>query len=247
MTRYYVMMGNIMAAKKDSTIEKKAQIKSKKRVAERGEVFTNEREVKAMCDLVDCEIQRIERRFLEPTCGDGNFLAEILTRKLNAVKTKYKRNHTDFELYSVVAVSSLYGVDIMKDNVTSCRERLFKIWEKIYKSVCKTEYCTETVDAVKFILEHNILCGNALTLKQVDENQNDTENPIIFSEWTRPFNDYRFKRSDYIYEEMIDEGKEVSNKKKSKSAKIINNNRAFIPEEIKRNKRIVEYRKIQEA
>ena len=90
MTRYYVMMGNIMAAKKDSTIEKKAQIKSKKRVAERGEVFTNEREVKAMCDLVDCEIQRIESRFLEPTCGDGNFLAEILTRKLNAVKTKYK-------------------------------------------------------------------------------------------------------------------------------------------------------------
>ena len=236
-----------MASKKGTSTEQKAQIKSKQRVAERGEVFTNEREVKAMCDLVETETQRIESRFLEPACGDGNFLAEILNRKLDVVKKKYKRSHSDFELYTVVAVSSLYGIDIMTDNVKACQERLFNIWEKVYKSVCKTDYSNETSDAIHFILCRNILCGNALTLKQVDENQQDTDTPIIFSEWTRPFNDYRFKRSDFIYEEMIDEGKEPTAKTKSKSAKIINNNRAFIPEEIKRNKRIVDYRKIQEA
>ena len=238
-----------MAAKKETVKEQKAQIKSKKRVAERGEVFTNEREVKAMCDLVDDETKRIESRFLEPACGDGNFLAEILTRKLDVVKKKYKRSHSDFELYTVVAVSSLYGIDIMTDNVKACHERLFKIWEKNYKSVCKTDFSNETADAIHFILNRNILCGNALTLRQVDENQNDTETPIIFSEWTRPFNDYRFKRSDFIYEEMIDEGKDSNSttKKKSKSTKIINNNRAFIPEEIKRNKKIVDYRNIKEA
>ena len=59
------------------------QIKSKQRVADHGEVFTDEKEVGAMCDLVIEETQRIDSRFLEPACGDGNFLIEILKRKLN--------------------------------------------------------------------------------------------------------------------------------------------------------------------
>ena len=58
-----------------------SQIKSKERVAERGEVFTAEREVNAMCDLVANECLRPDSRFLEPACGDGNFLAVILKRK----------------------------------------------------------------------------------------------------------------------------------------------------------------------
>jgi type I restriction-modification system DNA methylase subunit len=74
------------------------QIKSKERVAERGEVFTAEREVKAMCDLVKDECERIDSRFLEPACGDGNFLAEILRRKLDVVKKKYKKYTYDYEL-----------------------------------------------------------------------------------------------------------------------------------------------------
>ena len=47
------------------------QVKSKQRVADHGEVFTAEREVKAMCDLVKTETERIDSRFLEPACGDG--------------------------------------------------------------------------------------------------------------------------------------------------------------------------------
>ncbi len=66
------------------------QVKSKARVADHGEVFTAQREVNAMLDLVKQETERIDSRFLEPACGDGNFLAEILRRKLNAVEARYK-------------------------------------------------------------------------------------------------------------------------------------------------------------
>lgn len=85
------------------------QIKSKERVAEHGEVFTAEREVKAMCDLVKDETERIDSRFLEPACGDGNFLKEILLRKLEVVKTKYKKSVYDWERYSLLALGSMYG------------------------------------------------------------------------------------------------------------------------------------------
>ena len=97
------------------------QIKSRQRVTEHGEVFTAEREVKAMCDLVKQETERIDSRFLEPACGTGNFLAEILARKLSVVKSEYGRSPLEYEKYSLLAVSSLYGVDIMADNVETCR------------------------------------------------------------------------------------------------------------------------------
>ena len=178
------------------------QIKSRKRVVDHGEVFTNEREVKAMCDLVNDETQRIDSRFLEPACGDGNFLAEILDRKLAVVKKKYRRSVMDFEKNSLLAVSSLYGVDIMMDNVVACRGRLFKIWDKQYKAVCKKECSEDMRDSIRFILSKNIVCGNALTLHEVDENGNDTEDPILFSEWgfvTGP----QLSRSEYTFDEIL--------------------------------------------
>lgn len=178
------------------------QIKSRKRVVDHGEVFTNEREVKAMCDLVNDETQRIDSRFLEPACGNGNFLAEILDRKLTVVKKKYRRSVMDFEKNSLLAVSSLYGVDIMMDNVISCRERLFKIWDKQYKAVCKKECSEDVRGSIRFILSKNIICGNALTLHEVDENGNDTEDPILFSEWgfvTGP----QLSRSEYTFDEIL--------------------------------------------
>lgn len=162
----------------------KEQIKSKDRVKDQGEVFTNEREVKAMCDLVDQECNRIDSRFLEPACGDGNFLAEILTRKLSRCKELYRKNPYDYERYSVLAVSSIYGVDIMQDNAEECRARLFELWNKEYEAVCKKNCNNETRKAVIYILSQNILCGNALTLMQVDNKQQDTDKPIIFPEWS---------------------------------------------------------------
>ena len=105
-------------------IMQKQQTKSRQRVRDHGEVFTNEREVKAMCDLVKDETERIDSRFLEPACGDGNFLAEILTRKLEIVKRKYKKSSLDYEKNAVLAASSIYGVDILIDNVIACREKI---------------------------------------------------------------------------------------------------------------------------
>lgn len=181
------------------------QVKSKKRVADHGEVFTAEREVKAMCDLVEVECLRIDSRFLEPACGDGNFLSEILSRKLGVVKDKYRRSSYDWERYSLLALGSLYGVDILADNCEVCRQRLFDQWNKAYKAVCRKECNDATRNAAKFILSRNIVCGNALSLRCVDENQQDTEEPIIFSEWTFPKNDAFISRKDYTFAELLDE------------------------------------------
>ena len=109
-----------------------SQIKSRERVRAHGEVFTAEREVKAMCDLVKEETERIDSRFLEPACGDGNFLAEILHRKLAVCDKRYGGAVADWEKYSFLAVTSLYGIDILADNVVACRERLFGIWRECY-------------------------------------------------------------------------------------------------------------------
>lgn len=180
----------------------KKQIKSRQRVADHGEVYTAEREVKAMCDLVSDECNRIDSRFLEPACGDGNFLAEILTRKLVVVKKKYKKSVIDYEKNALLAVSSIYGVDILADNVAACRERLFKIWRKEYKSVVKTAYSEDTEKSVRFILSKNIVCGNALTLMCVDENGIDTDTPIIFSEWTFIMG-ANMQRQDFTFSELL--------------------------------------------
>lgn len=161
------------------------QVKSKKRVADHGEVFTAEREVKAMCDLVKQETERIDSRFLEPACGDGNFLAEILLRKLTIVTKRYKRSAYDWERYSVLAVTSIYGIDILQDNVDDCRARLFEFWNKEYEAICKKDCNNEARKAVIYILSKNILCGNALSLMCVDSEQKDIpDQPIIFAEWS---------------------------------------------------------------
>ena len=173
------------------------QTKSKKRVADHGEVFTAEREVNAMLDLVKQETERIESRFFEPACGDGNFLAEILRRKLAVVKSRYGKHAADYERYSIIAITSIYGVDILQDNVNDCRERLFEIWNNEYTANCKKEANDDCRDAVRYILRHNILCGDALTLRQANNA------PIIFAEWSA-VNGCLMKRRDFRLDQMLE-------------------------------------------
>lgn len=168
------------------------QVKSKQRVADHGEVFTAEREVKAMCDLVADECLRIDSRFLEPACGDGNFLVEILSRKLSVVKNKYKKSTYDYERNAILALTSIYGVDILLDNAETCRKRLFELWNKEYTSNCKKEASDEARNSAKAILEANIVCGNALSLMYVDEKQEDTD-ILILSILVDNINDYSSK------------------------------------------------------
>jgi len=99
------------------------QIKSKQRVADHGEVFTSPEIVNDMLNLVKQETERIDSRFLEPACGTGNFLAEILQRKLRVVENRYGKSQLEYERYAILAVSSIYGIDILEDNVQECRKR----------------------------------------------------------------------------------------------------------------------------
>lgn len=179
------------------------QVKSRQRVQDHGEVFTNEREVNAMLDMVDDECNRIESRFLEPACGDGNFLAEVLRRKLAVAKRRYGRSVSDYERAAFVAVCSIYGVDIMEDNCEACRERLFGIFYEEYGRVCKKRYNVPLLNAVKFVLNRNVLCGNALSMKMVDSDQRDTGEPIIFSEWTQVAPG-TIKRRDFRLDELLE-------------------------------------------
>ena len=200
---------------------KEKQVKSKQRVADHGEVFTAEREVNAMLDLVKQETERIESRFLEPACGDGNFLAEILRRKLAVVKKKYRRSPTDYERKAVEAATSIYGVDILMDNVIACRERMFDIWDKEYEAVCKKEVNKDCRESVRFIFSRNIVCGNALSLKKVDNAGNDTDEPIVFPEWAF-VTGFNLQRSDYTFDKLLegdDAARNIFDKKKNEKTK----------------------------
>lgn len=172
-------------------------IKERQRVADFGEVFTSEREVNAMLDLVYNETQRIDSRFLEPACGDGNFLVEVLRRKLDVVRQKYRANQLDFERYTFQAVGSIYGVDILADNVEECRERLFVMVSDVYKRIFKDRVKPQFNESIKFVLSRNILWGDALTLKEPDSDE-----PIIFSEWSFTTGSI-VKRADYTLHTLL--------------------------------------------
>jgi hypothetical protein len=175
------------------------QVKSKQRVADHGEVLTGKREVNAMLDLVKSETDRIDSRFLEPACGTGNFLTEILERKLRVVEARYGKSQLDFERYAILAVSSIYGIDILEDNVQQCRHRLFGIFDLSYLRLFKNKTNDNCRESVRYILERNIIWGDALTLKMVGDNPQ----PIVFSEWS-PVNGSMLKRRDFTFHGLLD-------------------------------------------
>lgn len=213
------------------------QVKSRQRVVDHGEVFTAEREVKAMCDLVKQETERIESRFLEPACGNGNFLAEVLSRKLAVVKSRYGKSPYDYERYSVLAVTSLYGVDILADNAEECRKRLFDIWNKAYSASVKGQASEECRAAVRFILSKNILCGDALTMLQADGS------PVVFAEWSFVTGG-QVKRRDFALNELLSGHEEQMNIFMTGWA-YDEEVQAFIPPPVKEYPP-VDYRRIQE-
>ncbi len=178
------------------------QTKSKNRVREHGEVFTAEREVNAMLDFVKNETERIDSRFLEPACGNGNFLIKILERKLNVVDGAYKRSQWDWEIHAMVAVSSLYGVELLQDNVEECRSRLFDYFKQRYKTLYKSKISNNYLENIRFLFSKNIVCGDALTLLQVDGT------PIIFSEWG--FAGSKVTRRDFTMSNLLESSQKQS-------------------------------------
>lgn len=180
------------------------QVKSKKRVTDHGEVFTKEREVKAMLDLVKQETERIDARFLEPACGNGNFLAEVLNRKLHVVDSRYSKSQIEWEHYAVIAASSIYGVDILEDNAQECRSRLYKIFDNRYTLLFK-DNCKEACRmSITFLFKRNILWGDAL-----DFTNPVTKKPIVFSEWSA-VNGSMLKRRDYVFRFLVEKSHQFS-------------------------------------
>ncbi|MDP3981438.1 MAG: SAM-dependent DNA methyltransferase [Chlamydiota bacterium] len=175
------------------------QVVSKKRIADHGEVYTSKREVNAMLDLVKQETERIDSRFLEPACGTGNFLTEILNRKLIIVESRYGKSQLEYERNAVLSVSSIYGIDILKDNVSQCRQRLFGIFDLNYLRLFKNKTNDNCRESVRYILERNIIHGDALSLKTVGDNPK----PIVFSEWS-PVNGSMLKRRDFTFHGLLE-------------------------------------------
>lgn len=173
------------------------QVKSKKRVSDHGEVFTNKREVNAMLDLVKQETERVDSRFLEPACGTGNFLVEILERKLIVVEARYKKSQLEYERNAITVISSIYGVDILEDNVIACRDRLLGIFTKYYISHYKKDFNEEFLKSAQFILSKNIIWGDALTMKTISGMS------ITFSEWSA-VNGSMLKRRDFQLDKLLE-------------------------------------------
>lgn len=174
------------------------QIKSRARVSAHGEVFTAPREVNAMLDLVKPETERIDSRFLEPACGNGNFLAEILRRKLRIAKQRHASCRTDYELNALIAAASIYGIEIQPDNVIECRERLYGIFCDAYRALFPEAAADEEyLRSIRFVLRRNILWGDALTLCTPDSRRR----PIVFSEWSAL--GLRLKRRDFTLDMLL--------------------------------------------
>ncbi len=157
-----------------------------------------------MLDLVAQETERIESRFLEPACGDGNFLIEILRRKLAVCRKRVEaRQYTQlqYERNAVLAVSSIYGIELLQDNAEACRKRLFlyfcEQYEELFGERCKQQ-CR---DAVQYLLQKNIIMGDALTYKRVD----NPDEWIIVSEWGF-IGDGKVVRRDYSFSYLVATG-----------------------------------------
>ncbi len=173
------------------------QVVSRQRVAEHGEVYTAKREVCAMLDLVKDEAERIDSRFLEPACGTGNFLVEIMSRKMEAVRRQFVKNRFEYDQASAMAVSSMYGVELLPDNVDACRNRLLTQYLETYRQHQHQEASPELERCISFLLRKNILCGDALTMLR------DNGEPVTFCEWTFIGTGGKVKRRDFELSELL--------------------------------------------
>lgn len=167
-------------------------VKSKKRVADHGEVFTPSWMVEDMLNLVRDESERIDSRFLEPACGSGNFLKPVLVRKLRTVESKYKKSEFERRHYALFALMCIYGIELLPDNAAECRQNLLDIFNEF---LGKTNEDEAWVDAARNVLGVNIIHGDALTLKT------ESGDAIEFPEWGY-LGSGKFQRRDFRYEAL---------------------------------------------
>jgi hypothetical protein len=166
-------------------------VRSRERVADHGEVFTPAWMVETMLDLVKDESERIDSRLLEPACGSGNFLVEVLRRKLSAVERKFGRSEFEKRHYAVFAVMCVYGIELLMDNIEECRANMLEILAA-YLDIEKEDAVWR---AASYVLSQNIVHGDALTML------NDRAEPITFAEWGY-LGKGRFQRRDFRFDAL---------------------------------------------
>ena len=166
-------------------------VKSKQRVADHGEVFTPAWLVEAMLDLVKGETERIDSRFLEPACGSGNFLVQVLRRKLAAVELKYGKSEFERRHYALFGLMCIYGIELLPDNIVECRANLLEIFAD-YLALLPAD---ELYRAAFYVLSQNLVHGDALTLR------NHAAEPISFAEWGY-LGKGRFQRRDFRFDAL---------------------------------------------
>ena len=168
-------------------------VKSRQRVIDHGEVFTPEWIVEAMLDLVKDESERIDSRFLEPACGDGNFLAKVLRRKIEAAKSRFGSSAFEFQHHALLGLMCIYGIELLNDNVLICRGRMLEI----FAEELKLGAGDPILSAAQKVLETNILHGDALSMKWVG----DREGALVISEWAY-LGKGLFQRRDFRFDEL---------------------------------------------
>ena len=203
--------------KVEKAIEKEQIIKSKIRVQKHGEVFTPKKIVNQMLDLdeVNKACNELESTFLEPAAGEGAFLKEIITRKLQMIEKNYKDSLIMYENYSLLALSTIYGIELLEDNAQACSLNIFQIYYEFYNKVASNfneALKKKVLDSAKLIISANIAQGDFLT------QQSPNGKEMIFSEWKiiqKNKNKIKIVRTEYTLDEISkgvqkDDGEMVS-------------------------------------
>jgi hypothetical protein len=161
-------------------------MRSKQRMTDHGEVFTPPWMVDAMLDLVQQETERIDSRFLESACGSGNFLVEILRRKLAAVEAKFSKSEFDRRHYALLGLMCVYGIELLEDNILECSDNLLQIFAG-YLLLGPSD---DLYSAAAYVLSQNLVQGDALTMRT------GGDEPIVFAEWAY-LGKGKFQRRDF--------------------------------------------------
>lgn len=161
-------------------------VRTRQRVRDHGEVFTPAWLVEAMLDLARDESERIDSRFLEPACGSGNFLIQVLARKLATVERKYGRSDFEKRNYALLGLMCIYGIELLEDNIADCRQNMLEIFDG-YLGLAPAD---DLHRAAEHVLGQNIVHGDAMTMRS------QTGAPITFAEWGY-LGKGRFQRRDF--------------------------------------------------
>jgi len=173
-------------------------VKSKQRVADHGEVFTPAWMVEAMLDLVKPETERIDSRFLEPACGSGNFIVQILKRKLAAVELKFGKSDFERQHYALLGLMCIYGIELLADNISECRANVLEV----FADYLKLDESDDLYRAATHVLSTNLVHGDALTMRTISDMGDQPvkdRTPITFAEWGY-LGKGKFQRRDFRFD-----------------------------------------------